>query len=363
MFDVVVLGGGPAGAATARRLARSGRRVALIERTRYSEPRIGESLPPEIRAPLSALGLWDRFRALNPLPGWGIRSHWGGVTERSHLLDPYGCGWQVDRRALDRLLATAATEAGAALFEGESARITGWDGRHWHLSTRTGRELSARVLVDATGRFAGPARTLGARPIRFDRQVGVALRWHHIPDAHQHPLLLETTELGWWYTAPLPPGTTMIAVLMTDADLCARHHLSTPRGFHTALTAATETLHRVQVGTPTPPPRVYAATSQRLRRDIDPTSGPWLAVGDAALALDPASGNGILHALTSAASATATIESLLDAHAPWPETLTAYEAALDHACTRYLLDRADHYAAEHRFDSPYWSRRALRSTA
>jgi len=57
-FDVVVAGGGPAGAVAALDLSRRGFRVALIEQSAYENVRVGETLPPEIRRPLMDLGVW-----------------------------------------------------------------------------------------------------------------------------------------------------------------------------------------------------------------------------------------------------------------------------------------------------------------
>ena len=109
-FDVAVVGAGPAGSATARWLALRGQRVALLERSRFDVPRVGESLAPAVQPLLVELGVWRQFLALKPLPSYGTRSHWGEATPRmhSHLLSPWGCGWHVDRRAFDLMLAQAA---------------------------------------------------------------------------------------------------------------------------------------------------------------------------------------------------------------------------------------------------------------
>src|SRR6266511_1550652 len=58
-IDVFVIGGGPAGSAAALKLARAGRAVALAERSRYEQARIGETLPPVAQPTLAGLGLWD----------------------------------------------------------------------------------------------------------------------------------------------------------------------------------------------------------------------------------------------------------------------------------------------------------------
>src|SRR4051812_21053115 len=106
-YDVAVVGGGPAGAASARRLALAGARVVVVERSRFHAPRIGDSLAPAIQPELIGLGVWREFQALGPMPSYGTRSHWGDAAAslHSHMMSPWGSGWHVDRRAFDLMLA------------------------------------------------------------------------------------------------------------------------------------------------------------------------------------------------------------------------------------------------------------------
>ena len=55
-LDAMILGGGPAGTATARALSQAGRSVTVMERSCYESPRIGEALPPEVSAPVDRAG-------------------------------------------------------------------------------------------------------------------------------------------------------------------------------------------------------------------------------------------------------------------------------------------------------------------
>ena len=374
IFDAAVVGAGPAGSATALALARRGWRVALLERTRFEQPRIGESLAPNVQEPLRALGVWPTFMALAPLPSCGTVSTWGDAVPQSHshLHNPYGCGWHVDRRAFDRMLADAAAAAGAHLVEGVAVKRSSYRDGAWWLETTPrasqgdaeNQPVVARVLIDATGRRAHVARALGAKRILFDRLVGVAVQWSGVDAAEREHLLVETARDGWWYSAPLPQGAhaecdAMIAMLMTDADLCAQLHLTDPDRWQAILQLTQSTCQRLDGACRISRPIVHCAHSQRLRRDGATTEGPWLAVGDAALAVDPISGSGVLRALRTARAATDTVCELLARPQAAQKLLTAYEDERDKECTTYLLERAHYYAAEPRFNTPFWQRRQV----
>lgn len=375
VFDVAVVGAGPAGAATARWLARDGWRVATIERGAVDTPRVGESLAPTVQESLRALGVWSEFLALEPLPSWGTRSVWGDSAPQSHshLASPYGCGWHVDRPAFDGLLAAAAARAGAAVVNGQVCECR-HDGEHWRLVVRatTGGEphhdrhdVRARVVIDATGRRAQIARALGSTRLLLDHLVGVSTLWAGVPDDQRSHLLVESSTTGWWYSAPLPKAAgdvdgRMIAVLMTDADLCAAGQLSSQAKWSAALHESAATRARLGEGWRTSTPRVHSAVSHRLRRRLDQDVGPWLAVGDAALAVDPVSGSGILRALRTARAAAEAAGQVLRRRSAWRQILAAYERDRDEECTQYLVERAGYYASEQRFDTPFWRRRHSR---
>jgi flavin-dependent dehydrogenase len=356
--DVAIVGGGPAGAALARRLAGAGRSVVLFEASRFDAPRVGETLSPQVQSELGLLGVRDRCHALHPLPSWGVRSHWGdaGVQLHSHLASPWGCGWHVDRAAFDRVLAASAREAGAHLVEGSRVRDVQHDGRAWCVDAAD-RRWHARWIVDATGRPARIARRLGARRLLFDALVGVAATCRDPDPAGRHHLLLEAVAEGWWYSAPLPGGADASAVvmLMTDADACAGARLHRTDAWHAALARSSATQARCAQALTAP--QVHPAQSHRLVRGRMPAPGPWLAVGDAALAVDPLSGSGVLRALQQAREAADTIVRGLEDPPCAGEAIAAFEAACDDACTRYLVERAGQYAMERRYATPFWQRR------
>jgi flavin-dependent dehydrogenase len=360
-YDVVVAGGGPAGAATARRLALAGHSVALLERSHFERPRVGETLAPSIQPLLRDLGVWERYCALDPLPSWGTRSIWSSAVpaEHSHLESGYSCGWHVDRRLFDRMLFDAAADAGAEVSLGTSVIDCWYDSGTWQLTCSDGRRLTSRVLIDATGRSATIGRSLGARRFAIDRLVGITAQWTDVDVTAEHYLLIESVPDGWWYTAPLP-GNVMVAMLMTDADICRRHNFTAPKPWCDHLQSATATALRVDGARLPTAPRVYSAASHRLVRHGD--TRPWLAVGDAALAVDPISGSGVPRALRTA-EATATTAAHLLLHPADPTPLTTYESTRNTEFTTYLSTRADYYDVALPHPTPFWTRRRLRQCA
>nr|WP_281723012.1 FAD-dependent oxidoreductase [Nitrosomonas nitrosa] len=358
-YDVAVVGAGPAGAATARRLAQNGCRVLLIERSAFDEIRVGETLAPSIQPLLTELGVWDRFIALDPLPSWGTRSVWGGPDpqKHSHMVSPYGCGWHVDRQRFDRMLADAAVSAGATLRTG--TRLVECKRKHderWKLTLRSGEQeciATASVVVDATGRNARLGQRLGARRVVLDKLIALTIQFAPALSDEQCYTLVETTEEGWWYSAPLA-GDRLMVMLMTDSDLCHSAKLTLIGNLLVRLQDTDVTAVRVSNSRPVWGPHIFSAISQRLHRED--TASHWLAVGDAALSVDPASGSGVIRALrTAAAGAVAALDLLQSVQ---PNAVEKYEADRDRECTLYLKEHARYYGMEHRWsESPFWRRR------
>src|SRR5579863_7152685 len=149
MFDVLVVGGGPAGAVTGMCLARAGARVAIVEATGYDADRFGETVPPEINPVLRELGLWEPFQELGPVESPGIVSNWGtgAAVEQDFVWNPHGSGWRVDRNVFDAMLLRQAAWAGARVLVHRRARVPERANGVWIMD-----EVRARFVVDAAGK-------------------------------------------------------------------------------------------------------------------------------------------------------------------------------------------------------------------
>jgi flavin-dependent dehydrogenase len=357
--DVAVLGGGPAGAAIALELLNRGYSTVVIERSDYGGARIGETLPPAIQPLLVSLGIWDRFLAEKHLPSFGIRSAWGGdeLHENDFIFNPYGAGWHVDRVRFDVMLARCAEEAGAAVYR--DARLTSCENQgygKWKVEIAhcdQSHSFRTKFLIDATGRASYAARKQGARRIAWDRLIGVVCFFSL---ATQQSLidsstLIEAVEDGWWYSAGLP-GSGLVLAYMTDADLYARALYQARNYWSQQLAITKHTRLRVENYCQTSDPHIVPANSSRLDRV---TNGNWLAIGDAAMAFDPLSGQGVFKALQSALRVA---ESM---HRHWKgdvSALTQYEKSVEQDFDRYLLKRSAFYSSEQRWPrAPFWQRR------
>ena len=126
VVDIAICGAGAAGCALTIALARAGYSILVLEREVIPTPRPGESLPPEVRVPLAALGVWEEFRAAGHLSAAGNHAFWGEDTGhyKDFLFNPYGNGWHIDRTQFDTMLQRSAHTTGATIHRGLNE--SGW---------------------------------------------------------------------------------------------------------------------------------------------------------------------------------------------------------------------------------------------
>lgn len=356
--DVLVVGAGPAGLATALALRRQGAlSVAVVDRAASEHVRVGETLAPGARVLLETLGLWADFQAQEHLPAYGTAAAWGQaeLAERDFLMTPFGCGWNLDRQRFDGLLASQLRAAGGQLLYNTRLTSLQRDGDGWNVSLRseTSPSISASFVVDASGRNATLARRLGAELHYLDHQIAVLAEFALPHEATvENSTVVEAFEQGWCYSVKIP-GPGLVVALLTDSDLQREHGLGEPAGWWATVQSLPHTRGRLHAGEQRGPLRRVTAHSARLDR----FSGEgWLAVGDAACSHDPLSGSGIARALDGGLHAARAIHTLLERGQDG--ALRYYGDALEAGFERYADSHARYYRMESRWpESVFWQRR------
>ena len=366
-YDVVILGGGPAGAAAAISLkeVRPSLQVAIFEASRYEKWRTGEALPPGSAALLDSLGCGDSYRAEGFLESLGARAFWGR-SDRPHehefLFQSGGNGWHVNRQRFDAMLCECAQSAGVEVFrecrfmDARRLHAKRAEGSRWELVVRGGkrsRVVRASFVVDATGRAASFAVRQSGKKMVADALTGVYAIYRFADNGTPSDTytVVESQEDGWWYSSLLP-GSLMAVAWMSDADLIRQQNLGEAKLWMEKLSRSPHTHNRVALGQLQGPPRVCTARTQRL----SPVFGDsWLAVGDAASTLDPLSSTGIVKALRSAKFAAMVIVDYLDGKTG---SLERYQELLEKEFTEHQAAKTWIYGLERRWlDSPFWLRR------
>jgi flavin-dependent dehydrogenase len=337
-FDVVVVGGGPAGSFVAGSLAKRGRRVAVLEREEFPRFHIGESLLPQ------SLSVLKRAGALENVVAQGFVKKTGatfltGDGNRSARFDfgdsdppsefPYA--YQVERRLFDKVLLDWARDQGADVRTGATADAVEARGAYGlaSVTTKSG-SLRARFVVDAAGLDSVSARLRGwsAEPLVKDRAAlfgHFRLEKSHlegVSGAVTGDILIVTQDDVWWWLIPLAGGHTSVGFVVPIAQLAAMRETE-PDTRYFSVAASTPALAERLAGaerlSPIRGARSYGRSNGRLYAD-----GLVLA-GDAAGFLDPVFSSGVCVALSTSEALADALDLALADPAAEPSALAAYE--------------------------------------
>ena len=298
-YDIVVIGAGPAGAATAIAAARAGARVLVVDQAEYGRDKIcGDGLTPRAIGALEQLGIdysdAHRIDGLRMIAGRRERELAWPAGGR---FPDHGAVWP--RRRLDAELIDHAAAAGAELrWSSPAEPILDDDGRCVGISVGAER-IGAGLVVIATGAPGKVARLLGAGRVP-DEPFGLAIRAYvespRHTDRHLEACLtlrdrngVAVPGYGWMF--PAGDGTVNIGVgALSTMKRFRQLNLNTLLDDYRALVADTW-----QVGPYLERPRAWRLPMSTLRRH-----GPgWVAIGDAAGLVNPMNGEGIDYGLES----------------------------------------------------------------
>ena len=322
--DVIVVGAGPAGSATATHLAKAGLSVLLVEKSRFPREKVcGDGLTPRTMAELTRLGVdlkslaWKRNR--------GLRIHVLGRVyhmEWPDLVEFPGFGMTLRRSLFDQFLVEQAMGAGVRFVDGTTVvapRLTrGWVAG---VVTKNGEAFEAPVVVSADGSSSRLAVAMGIHR-NTKRPLGLAVRtYYRSPMADDEWIdsmleLRDGTQLlhGYAWSFPMGDGTCNVGVGLPNSsrgglgvrELMTRWIRSTPPRWGFNDESQTE-------------PLKSAALPMGFNRRPVYHRG-LLLVGDAAGMISPFTGEGISYAMESGRYAA---EHILQAHSRGIHTTSA----------------------------------------
>jgi flavin-dependent dehydrogenase len=311
-YDVVVIGGGPAGSTASTLMAQQGRRVGLFERERFPRFHIGESLIPETYWVLKRLDMLPKMQKSHFVKKYSVQfvNATGKLSAPFYFWDnkPHECSqtWQVVRSEFDKMMLDNAREHGVdahegvhvldVLFEGDRAvgvRIKDAQGER--------REVRATVVVDASGQAALLQNRFKLR--RWDPVLNKGAVWTYWEGAYRDSgrdegatMVLQTADKkGWFWYIPLHGNIVSVGVV-APFDYLFKGRESHEKTYQEEVDRCPAVKQRVGSGR-----RVtgYFVTRDYSYRSTTVAGNGWVLVGDAFGFLDPLYSSGVLLALKS----------------------------------------------------------------
>lgn len=324
--DVIVIGGGPAGATASTLIAQAGKKVLLFEREHYPRYHIGESLIPETYWIFQRLNMLPKLKGSRYVKKHSVQfiSQNGRLSEPFYFWDnkPHECSqtWQVKRAEFDMLMLDNAREHGVEVHEGarvlevvfEGSRAVGVTVKLEDGSTHT---IRASVVVDASGQSSMLMDKFGLR--EWDDKLKKAALWTYWEGAYRDTgrdegatMVCQTKgKTGWFWYIPLHDNVVSVGVVASHDYL-----------FKNRASKDYETIYFEEVEKcPGVKDRIanakraseFKAAKEYSYRARDCAGDGWVMVGDAYGFLDPLYSSGVMLALKSGSlAADAVVEGL-----------------------------------------------------
>lgn len=355
--EVCVIGGGPAGAAAALRLALLGHDVVLIERSVFPRPRVGEAMAPSIWTVLDVLGARDDIAQAGFVRVEQSILRWAADTDENLSQPPGRFGLMVDRGRFDAILIEKAKQAGVRVLQPARARTPREHTAGWIVPVESGEGkllIEARFLVDAAGRYSNIRRTEAPSA---PSTVALSGNWQNtslVPG----PNRIEAGESCWYWGAPRPDGA-FCAMVFVDGEQCRgrrRHELEAD---YRRWLADSALLTDCLSGTLESGVRLHETTPHQSADCVTENS---IKAGEASFSLDPLSSQGVQAAMSSAIQAAIVVHTMLTRPEDAAAARTFYRDARKDAVERHRAAAARHYAAAFgTAPTSFWRERAAAS--
>lgn len=335
-YDVIVIGGGPAGSTAAGLLAKWGRQVLLLEKEKFPRYHIGESLVPGCVPVLEELGVTGTIEAGGATKKYGISLIWGEDTEPWSVdfdeICPHPYAYEVKRAEFDNLLLSHARTLGATVVEEAAVRDLVFEGdRCVGVRYARGREpeteLRAKFIIDTSGQAKLLARHLDT--VSWHEDLKNLACWTYYQGGSRFDgrragnILVENNPPGWLWMIPFADGTCSIGFVAPTAEYTAAGQ--PPEAVLKQRIADSKLVSRLLDG-------ATEVASARTARDWSYQSSRMsvpgcLMAGDAAAFIDPLFSTGVMLAMKGSSTAARAVAALLDHPDSEPAILRGYEHA------------------------------------
>jgi geranylgeranyl reductase family protein len=342
IYDVAIIGGGPAGSTAAALLARAGRRVIVFEREKFPRFHIGESLLPFSMKAFTRLGLHEKFRRAGFIKKFGGEFFSACCSEgtKFYFKDAYRSqtdySYQVTRADFDKLLLDHAAESGAEVHEGTSVKSVEFANEHVDLALTDGKSVRARYVIDASGRNSVLGTKFNIKKT-YEHLKKLSIFAHY--DGVWRPEGIDATLTvlirgidRWFWIIPLTPERTSIGVVLDGETF--RTSKQSPEDFlEEALLEQPVIVERMREARRVSDVHVAADFSYRSTKLY---GDRWLMAGDAAGFIDPIFSSGVFLAVFSGELAADALHEVLDQPRKVRKLFPRYEKKVNRAMDVYL---------------------------
>jgi flavin-dependent dehydrogenase len=315
-YDVIIIGGGPAGSTAGTLLAKQGWKVAIFEKEQFPRFKIGESLLPGSLCTFERMGVKEKIDRADVIVKHGgkILSACGTRTNRFLFSNVFRCkyptAYQVERSRFDEILLDHAAETGCEVRQGVKVTdfVCAQDGISIH--TATG-EFCGRYLIDCSGRNALVGTHFNLR--RNYPELRKFSLYAHFEGVDRQPGIEGTlTQMvrgrdRWFWIIPITATKTSIGVVL-DAQTFKRMKLSPEAAFQEILQENPKIME--QIPNARRVTEVYA-TGDFSFRNKRFTGDRWVLAGDAAGFIDPVWSSGVFIAVLSGEKAADMLDRVL----------------------------------------------------